>query len=202
MNDPIIIASEVPELAFHQIVAAWDALPESVRDVVVDGGYKITVARRLADVYPEIAYKHPRGYPEGTTYRNSEGYCDRDQRQIVICQQRLDGCRYINSARLAGALRHEAGHAYYACVGASASAVFRDAYFEDTCSGESPPYFLLDGAAGREEAFAEVFAQRLGGGSTQNLRGAFAAVNGMIARILRDGPSMLDAGVLASFQPR
>lgn len=194
MNDPIEIADGVSDDAGYTVHWAWDALPASVRRVVVDGGYRIIIARRLGDVYPEHADKPAPGYPDGQTYRSAGGWCFYDRREAAVFEQRLERGLYVATSSLAGTARHEIGHAYDAIIHASASGVFRLAYIEDSCSGESRPYFLQHGDRGYEETFAELFACRVGGGSGADIRGVWPCCDALVGRLLAEGPTALEAG--------
>lgn len=188
MSDPFIIGPDVSELAAHEIFTTWDALPEHVRGALAAADYEIVIAQRFADAYPELAEEQAPGHPEGTAWKNLEGHCSGARRRVAIFQQYLVGDHYVDSTRLAGVLRHEVGHAYDFALDISKSAMFQDAWLNDTCSGDASPYFLQDDRAGQAETFAEIFAQQLGGGSGGDIRGEWPGVDAVVARILAEGP--------------
>ena len=89
----------------------------------------------------------------------------------------------LSTRRVAGATRHEVGHAADEVYGNfSQDPAFRAAYNADVAdirANNTPvdPYYLQAGDAGPEETFAEAFAQTYGGGIdsiTPNFLAAFS----------------------------
>lgn len=217
---PIVMTGEVGNLFASEFRTAYDALPQRVRDTVMGAGVAVVAANQsVAEAVPRLTNEQPRGYEVGRTFKNVDGvFCPSD-RVAVVAARTVDG----ENNRVAGALRHEVGHAYdfaYATHTdqgwATDTPQFKVAYARDLDHIDAHPdfngfthapagydpakdfnsgkaweptpartiaerrigYYLqrseheirageMNGAAGRQEAFAEVFAQLHGTGSTR-----------------------------------
>ncbi len=159
---------------------ALSAIPVPVRVAVMAAGYDLRIAPKLTDVLPRLAGKHPRGHETGTVWEELDGGLFNGERLIVIAGSALEKGRYVatTTARAEQLLRHEYGHAWDLSSRLSDSSKFIAAYNNDASvlrawmSKNMPKdamqqlsYLLQSGAAGRQEAFAEIFAYLHGGGT-------------------------------------
>lgn len=217
---PIVMTGEVGNLFASEFRTAYDALPQRVRDTVMGAGVAVVAANQsVAEAVPRLTNEQPRGYEAGRTFKNVDGVFCPSERVAVVAARTVDG----ENNRVAGALRHEVGHAYdfaYATHTdqgwATDTPQFKVAYARDLDHIDAHPdfngfthapagydpakdfnsgkaweptpartiaegrigYYLqrsdaekrageMNGAAGRQEAFAEVFAQLHGTGSTR-----------------------------------
>lgn len=102
-------------------------------------------------------------------------------REIAVSKYKLSSIRNeIATGRLIGALNHETGHGFdQALSDISSSPKFIDAYNADVAKlppnrrGLDIDYYLQPGRAGREEAFAEIFAHEMGEGAGSDPRKYF-----------------------------
>ncbi|MDR2452671.1 MAG: hypothetical protein LBE85_13135 [Candidatus Accumulibacter sp.] len=145
----------------------------------------------------------PRGYPSGATWENVEGVTQLKEKHIVIAStiQRKDGAVEATSASRVGALlRHEHGHALDRVIRANDFPAFVATYAEDTKelsawlnkklhpdAADEIRYLLQEGADGRREAFAELFAELCGGGTASSIDVARAMPRGReVVRAIMD----------------
>lgn len=178
----------------EQMTAVVAKLPFAVQKEIVDDGYKISAGEFLTDIRPDLKGVHPRGYGPGATWDWAEGLHQENQRQVAIAQKVRSYGRVMESSRAPGVLRHELGHAYDVSgnVVKSSRSEFREAYESDLkalrrVKGEVKEfgYYTQKGAAGREEAFAEIFGQLLGGGADlRDVTIAFPATTAQMKRVL------------------
>ncbi|MFZ4857917.1 MAG: phage minor head protein [Desulfuromonadaceae bacterium] len=168
-------------------------IPESIQDTIEKYGYTVNVGPTLVDIHPRLAGKHPRGWDVGTTWENVEGVHNRKLKQISIGEQFVSKKTglLIDNTRVEATLRHELGHAADMAFGTvSDSTSFIQAYHADvaalpTVASAQIDYLLQSGKAGREETFAEIFAEIHGGGnSSYNLAGLFPQTTAIIKKVL------------------
>lgn len=150
-----------------------ESLPPKVKESFSRFGTEIAVGETMRDIMGDAALKTPRGYPEGWTWENTDGRYNVAAKQVAVAEK----IKYPNASdfsatkRFMGTLNHEAGHGFDFAIGsASLSEEFRKAH--DLDSGEitgdvrrNLGYFLQQGDAGYQEAFAELFAQEFGYGT-------------------------------------
>jgi hypothetical protein len=169
-----------------EINAAWQAPPASFRGSLSRAGWQVQLAEFVVDAAPALEREHPRGWPAGTSWQQTDAvHLPKDRRLIVAEIRRTAQGKVIDSQRRGGVLRHELGHAYdlakrgrYPSL--SASPEFRAAHEVDISRMNATQraalaYYLQSGAAGRQEAFAEALAICLGGGSDAANAKTFAA---------------------------
>lgn len=149
------------------------AFPTKIYEALARHGDVFSIGFEMRDIMGKQADETPRGWVAGTSWANAEGVYQRSHRRIVVCQTTKDmstGERR-NSRRFQAVLQHETGHAFDdALLGASSTQGFRIAYRQDADaidpeSRKRLGYFLQEGGAGREETFAELFAQEFGKGT-------------------------------------
>jgi hypothetical protein len=134
-------------------------------------GVKVRCADFITSANPELRGVQPRGWPTGSTWDQAEGLFDSGKAEIVTAEsiKKSDGSTY-RSERIPGVLSHETGHGFDYSLGSPSinSKRFKDAYDEDVKNiapdkRENIEYYLQGGSpAGRQEAFAETFANHLG----------------------------------------
>lgn len=166
-----------------------DQLPAEVRRLIEENNVKVITVGELADFEPNLARSRPRGWPVGSTWANADGLCRGNV--VVISENTRDRFGALHkSDRTQGVINHEIGHAVDAAFREfSHGAEFTAAYQKDVeklpREGVVAHGYLLQGDgdasnfAGREEAFADVFAA---------LKGS-AANKDDTAKTLKDFPS-------------
>jgi len=190
------------------IELALAEIPDPVRVAVMAAGYELRIAPRLTDVLPRLAGIRPRGYLAGETWDQADGGLFGKERVIVIAETALESVSgtYIatGTVRAGQLLRHEYGHAWDLISRLSNTQQFISAYESDAAvlrgwlsrTDVMPPdaieqlgYMLQSGQAGRQEAFAEIFAYLHGGGTAshidalQSFPEATKVVNAMLEKI-------------------
>lgn len=159
---------------------ALAGIPDPVHVAVMAAGYELRIAPKITDVLPRLAGKHPRGHEPDVIWENLDGGTFKSDGLIVIAGAALDDGLYVatSAVRAGQLLRHEYGHAWDLMQRLSDSSEFISAYEKDAAilrSWLSKPmpkealkqlrYLLQSGHAGRQEAFAEIFAYLHGGGT-------------------------------------
>ncbi len=162
----------------QQTSDAIQTIPEHVWQAIETGGWRVRLAEFVVDAQPELVNDRPRGWPADATWQNTDAIHLPTERLLVLAEKRRNSRgQVVPTARVAGVLRHEMGHAFDMATGnvsgfRSASDEFRAAYMTDV--GRMSPetaqelaYYLQDSDAGRQEAYAEAFGITLGGGSDE-----------------------------------
>jgi SPP1 gp7 family putative phage head morphogenesis protein len=185
--------------------AVLDSFPDGVMAVLEDKDVTFNFGERVTQIRPDLRGVHPRGWPAGTTWDSAEGLFSNNTGSVVVAEtwRPIGSKAFSDSKRVAGALRHETGHAFdYALDKASASSEFRDAYRADKsainkAAKDDPAlksrlkYFLQKGDAGPSEAFAEVFGDIHGGGASPWLKviDYFPNVAAVIRKLIEEAGS-------------
>lgn len=163
-----------------------DNMPEPVRKLLNDNGYKIIAADKVVDARPDLQNKAPRGYPPGATYENTSAIQDSNRKEIIIGDQYKSSAngQWYHDDRVESNTRHEVGHAVDAILGSkqalfgwgsplSESVDFEKAYDADVAkiplADQAKLQYLLQPGntnGGKSETFAEVYAHIQGGAST------------------------------------
>jgi hypothetical protein len=149
---------------------SWSQIPESARNKL-NKNTEIVFGRRLSDYDPELAKKHPRGWPKGMTWASSDGFYSPSKNKIAVFKEKRIPVsrRYHKSEpeRLDYVLKHETGHAFDKRKKRQVTSTkgFYKAYKKDIeklseDKKELPGYAyqLQKSPAGEEEAFANAFA--------------------------------------------
>lgn len=175
----------------HQAVQnALQAIPQRLQMEVMARGYQVVLGKSLLDIAPDLANATPRGYRPGRTWAHSDGGILRGQ-CIAIAETCLlgSGETVLTDATRAGQLlRHEFGHALDVSLGISKRKDFILSYRceaeqlkpwldklpLDSDERDQLSYLLQRGNAGREETFAELFAELYGGGTSDTINAALA----------------------------
>lgn len=167
----------------RRVEDAWHVIPRVIRMRVQESGWKIRLATFVVEAAPELRDVPTRGWPEGSTWNNTDAVHLADRRILVLAEKRRsrEG-RVLKSNRVAGVLGHEVGHAFDLAFDpatrASSTIRVRRAYQIDVKTIEAGlaqrlNYYLQDADIGRQEAFAEAFALVVGGGSDVDLKREF-----------------------------
>jgi hypothetical protein len=164
---------------------ATQTIPAHVWSGLHQAGWSVKLAQFVTDADPALRGAQPRGWPEGSTWENTDAVHLPAARTLVFAEKRRDRAgRVVESTRIEGVLRHEIGHAFDQASGRgaamrSSTPAFLAAYVADArripaLDRGQLGYYLQRGAAGRQETFAEAFAILLGGGSDEPHRETFA----------------------------
>lgn len=170
---------------YQKLLTASGTIPEPVWIKVEAAGWRVQLAEFVVEIVPGLTNTQPRGWPEETTWANTDAVHLPGSRLLVLAEKRRNKRgEVVACGRVEGVLRHEMGHAFDMVAGAdaqfvSASPEFLAAYLADiqTLVEEQKTelaYYLQDQDAGRQEAFAEAFGIVLGGGSDTRNQQAFS----------------------------
>ncbi|MBD0319160.1 MAG: hypothetical protein ICV87_02430 [Gemmatimonadetes bacterium] len=183
-----------------EIDRAIAGLSRGVREILDWGGYALVTGLTVVDAEPGLAGQRPRGYPPDATWENSPGgYLGGTAKRIVVAETYRDyeSDRFVPCTHVAGALRHEVGHALDdALGGVSAGVEFLSVYVRDRLRlrernlQDELAYFLNeDLKAGADETFAELVAIACGGGAAgvdELMASTFEDSLALVKRILED----------------
>jgi len=188
------IAGTLSPEAHAAMKSVVSSLPPKVLGTLKAGGEKFVFARDMAHAAPEIANDTPRGWTEGMTWSHADGAHHGGRNEIIACEFRKHqgSDEWVKSGRIGGTLRHETGHGFDAALGyASRTDEFTRAYASDVAKMDGVvkvafmSYYLQSHGAGQSEAFAELFAQHLGGGAHDyDIRPHFPETRKVIKRLL------------------
>jgi len=169
---PLTIVGDVPQAEADRFQAAIDvAVPPRLAEVLAKKKVQFVLANRMVDVMGDEAKKQPSGWPEGTTYENTEAVYLHDGRKAVATIERKSVAtgEYSRSHRSIAGMIHEVGHAIDFALNQrpSDSKQFLKAYNADVAGLSDSEratyaYFARPDGAGAIEAFAELFAQASG----------------------------------------
>lgn len=140
-------------------------LPVAVLEELHASEVSIVVGRKsVTDVMPELRDVAPRGWPPGMTWDNVPGLYNTEDRRVVVTTGERGGRQIRTNHNSADLVAHESGHALDNVRGnESSTPKFSDAYEKDKARGNLGAYYLQEGSAGREEAYAESFAAYVSG---------------------------------------
>jgi hypothetical protein len=167
----------VSERLIASAKAALSHYPTPLLALLVQRGIKICLTPTTIDQDPRSQNTKPRGYEEGTTYKNCPGFFN--GRMIVVCEYALRGAddsAWSNTSDPIGTLRHEMGHAIDSCLGGlSGSEEFKHAYYLDVgrIDEDAKPriaYYLQTAQGGPSETFAELICYDFGGRTRDQAR--------------------------------
>lgn len=152
-----------------QVMRAWNCIPLSVSEPLLESGWRVCLSPLVVRAVPELKGVHPMGWPEGITWENVDAVHMSDRRLLVFAEKRRDsdGRTRING-RVGEVLQHEVGHAvdmfWQRPSGRfSETTEFRRRYQLDVAQmpnqlAQQLKYYLQPNGIGRREAFAESFA--------------------------------------------
>ncbi len=171
-TDPTDKTAPTPKLApttsfTDRVNDTYNHLPQNVRDALDKDNVKVVPTDRVTDVMPELKGEKPRGWPPGSSWDDVDGAYDVGGKRIIVAERQTSP-KSPGSNNIEGLTRHETGHAVDHLKSFSDSKEFKDAYDREAANipkpdSETLKYFLQKGEAGREEAFAEMFAINNGG---------------------------------------
>jgi hypothetical protein len=150
----------------------------------------------VVDAAPWLAGRYPRGWPAGSTWENTDAVHLPANRLLLIGEKRVNRQgKLVAATRVEEVVRHEIGHAFDAALGArdsyrSSSSEFLLAYRRDAADmnaedRERLAYYLQNQQAGRQETFAEAFAELHGGGSSPDRADAFRRAFPRVFEVVR-----------------
>lgn len=179
-TDPSDKTAPTPKLApttdfSRRVNDTYNQIPQNVRDALDKDNVQVVATDRVTDVMPELKGEKPRGWPPGSSWDDVDGAYDVGGKRIIVAE-RQGSPKSPNANNIEGLTRHETGHAVDHLKNFSDSKEFKDAYDREAAKIQKPDsetlkYFLQKGEAGRQEAFAEMFAIN-NGGATNTTREA------------------------------
>lgn len=185
------------EVFGKQISALVNALPASAKRILVENKVPIKAAHHVTEINPILEGVTPRGWNENMTWDAAEGFYANEEGYVAIAEKVKYGrdADWVTGRSAKNILPHEIGHAIdYASDNYSRSDTFKAAYKLDIAKikkdgdTEKYPYFTQPGDAGREETFAELFAETVGseGCNQKSIKAAFPNTNAAVAKFLED----------------
>jgi hypothetical protein len=152
----------------RRVNEAYENLPQNVKDALSRDGVSVVATDKVTDLLPHLKNQKPRGWPPGSTWDDVDGAYEFGGKRIIVAERQQSPSR---PNRVEGLTRHETGHAVDHIRAFSDTQAFIDAYQKEAALIPKPgsdtlKYFLQKDEAGREEAFAEIFAIIHGGGTT------------------------------------
>jgi hypothetical protein len=146
------------------VVAEVVKIPRPGLEALVAKKTRITVCRgSVTEVLTNLKGVAPRGWPPGMTWDIVPGLFDSATNQVIIATKGGKVPATGDGHGSANLVIHEVGHAIDGATGGSNAPEFVAAYNQDKSA--LPAYEQQDGAAGREEAYAESMARYHGGGN-------------------------------------
>lgn len=184
--EPFVPITPVSDAFRSQTSDAAKTIPHSVWRQVEAAGWRVRLAEFTVDAHPILLEDRPRGWPADTSWLNIDAALLPTERLLVLAEKRRNRRgQVVPTARVAGVLRHELGHAFDAVTGSagryrSRSPDFQAAYDADRLSitperQTELAYYLQPDDAGRQETYAEAFGILLGGGSDSPHQASFEA---------------------------
>ncbi len=182
---------------FRNIVNEQIAVyPEKVKAALNNQGITYKIGDKMTNAFPELKGVHPTGWAKGTTFDSVEGLFHNKSKSISMMETyRPVGKKTfekVSTLRARGGMNHETGHGFNHSqkVFFSDSQKFRDAYRNDVIDmpfmkRQESGYFLQRGARGRDETFAEIFADLMGQGAVSDKRELFPNVTRYIEDLLK-----------------
>jgi len=177
---------------FHKAVnGALQTIPQRLQMEVMARGYQVVMGKSMLEIEPGLTSSLPRGYNNyPVTWANLDGGMLRGLR-IAIAETSLSETGELvltDPIRAAQLLRHEFGHALDTSLRLSSRKEFVTAYAHEaeqlthwldklpkgSDAHRQLAYLLQKGRAGREETFAELFAEIYGGGTSDTINAALA----------------------------
>ncbi len=171
------VSKEFKESIEKQIAA----YPEKVKLAINNKGITVQGGSKMSQIRPDLKGQSPVGWSKGSTFDSVEALYDIDNKRISIVERYLSrksgNFELTTTKRTLGGMNHEIGHGFNRTFGAapvSNSTRFKSAYLKDTknltdvsISENNLQFFLQKGWRGRDETFAEVFADIMGTGSVR-----------------------------------
>lgn len=164
---------------FQDVVSKQlDVYPEKVKAALNNNGTSYNITDKLTNASPKYKNLRPAGWSKGATFDSVEALYDIDTKSIIMSETYKPVGKKVfaitTKDRIIGGLNHETGHAFnHSSVTKmvySNQHKFKTAYAKDISKlSESDKlknrFFLQSGARGRDETFAEIFANKMGKGA-------------------------------------
>lgn len=174
----ILRKESVTDAFVREVQGALTGVPVNVRSALQRSGYHVTVAKTVPSAVPSSSGKQVRGYVHSATWNNVYGMFNRASKQVIMAEyaesEKSGGAPRMatlnDPRRRHGILKHECGHAVDQLLNNfSHSPAFANAYNLGIARLNANErkvldYYLQAGHAGKEEAFAEIFAISCGNG--------------------------------------
>jgi hypothetical protein len=164
-------------LFLTQIRESLNTVPDELKQIVARSGWHIEAVRLVVTGAPELRGQYPSGWPTGSAWENADAVHLPDQKRILVATHRFNTRgELVPTHRVAEVVRHELGHAIDRALGDGESGFSDEAKFQrdhrEDClvmknsSRKAMSYYARrQSRASRQEAFAELFAIRYGGGT-------------------------------------
>ncbi len=151
----------------------FNQFPKGVRFLLGSHGCKIYITPSTIEKDPRLQNTQPRGYEEGTTWKNCPGYTY--GKEIVICAYVMarDESGWVAAPDPISTLRHETGHEIDFLLGELSEreeykhCFLLDVGAMDDETKQTLAYYTQKADAGTHESFAEITCGLLGGGSSK-----------------------------------
>lgn len=161
---------EVSSTAINTVRGAFDALPPSIKQLLIAGNVQIVLTPTMIDKFPAGAYQERAGYGGGTD-KSCDGLCN--GRLVVIAEHKINERTDevgpgISPGIMQETFLHESGHAVDNCLNSYAqSAEFKAAYNADVAKMSDDDksklsYFMQKNGQGQNETFAELASYLMG----------------------------------------
>jgi hypothetical protein len=175
--------------------------PEPLLHLLWKKGMHVKLTPTMIDNEPGLAYSHPTGYEDGTTFKNCPGLFN--GYDIVLCEYEFvgDSTEVKKCFGPMGTLRHELGHAVDTYLGSITSKEeYKHLYLldlgtiDDGTKGKLSYYTQKD-RVGPAEAFAEIMCNKYGGRPADDSRkpeevaGAFKLTKAYIDKLIAAIPA-------------
>jgi hypothetical protein len=143
--------------------------PEPLLHLLWKKGMHVKVTPTMIDNEPALAYRHPTGYEDGSTFKNCPGLFN--GYDIVLCEYEFvgDTNEVKKCSGSMGTLRHELGHAVDRYLGSITSKEeYKHLYLLDLGTIDDGTkaklsYFTQKDRVGPAETFAEIMCNKYGG---------------------------------------
>ena len=156
-------------------------IPDGIKKLLNDGGYEFQIGQKVTQVMPDLKGVHPRGWPKGSTWDSCEGLHHESKKKIMNCETNrpIGKKEFIKNTRPENIFKHETGHAADVVLkNFSSTEEFAVGYRKDVAKltkeqKQKYSYLLQKGSAGKQEAFAEIFSDLIGGKGWAKASGVF-----------------------------
>lgn len=164
---------------FQEVISNHlDKIPKRIKEVLNENNVKFQFGEKLTEMLPDLKGLTPRGWAPGSTFDSCKGVFRGAEKAVYISEKYLPrgGKNFIAPSyqSIKTTVFHETGHAFDFVQKRrfSDNLKFKKAYTKDVASLSQDTvrrnrigYMLQKGEAGRQETFAEIFAEELGQGS-------------------------------------
>jgi len=152
--------------------------PKKVKLALSENKVKINTGSRMTQMRPDLKGVHPRGWPRGSSFDSTEAAYSIEKKEVFLAEtyRPIRSKKFVKTPkeRVLGATNHEVGHAFSETAKGKfyyATDDFKAAYGKDVkkirkLSSQSYysdfNYYMQKGSRGRQETFAECFANLMG----------------------------------------